>query len=338
MRVLGIESSCDDTSAAVVEDGWRVLANVVSSQTEVHARFGGVVPEIASRRHLERIDVVIAAALEQAGCALAEIDGIAVTNRPGLIGALVVGLTAAKSYAWAVGKPVIGVHHIQAHLHASRLDCEAPPRPPFVGLVASGGHSDLIWAPDWLDMQLLGETRDDAAGEAFDKVARHLDLGYPGGPAVQRVAEGASDPFPLPIADLDDSLDFSFSGVKTAVVRLAERLGPEEARARQADIAAGFQRAVVEPLARNAVRACRERDATELAVGGGVAANALLRARLAELCGEAGIRLTLAPLRYCTDNGAMVAAAGCVALAAGRVDDLMLDCVSTDPLPWWAGP
>lgn len=337
MRVLGIESSCDDTSAAVVEDGWRVLANVVSSQTEVHARFGGVVPEIASRRHLERIDVVIAAALEKAQCSLSDIDGIAITNRPGLIGALVVGLTAAKSYAWAAGKPVIGVHHIEAHLHASRLDQPEPPRPPFVGLVASGGHSDLIWVPDWLQMRLLGETRDDAAGEAFDKVARHLDLGYPGGPAVQHAAEGSTEPFPLPIADLDDSLDFSFSGVKTAVVRLAERLGPEAARARQADIAAGFQRAVVEPLARNAVRACEQRGATELAVGGGVAANTLLRQRLGELCADRGIRLVLAPMRYCTDNGAMVAAAGCEALARGRVDDLTLDCHSTDPLTRWMG-
>jgi len=336
MRVLGIETSCDETAAAVVEDARVVLSDVVGTQVDLHARYGGVVPEIASRRHLEVVDDVIALALERAGLALGDVDGIAVTTRPGLIGSLVVGLSSAKAYAWAAGKPIVGVHHVVAHLSGARLaepGCDPPAvEPPFVGLVASGGHSDLILVRDWLEPELVGETRDDAAGEALDKVARHLGLGYPGGPAMEVAARGSTDPIAFPVADLGHSLDFSFSGAKTAVVRFTAALGPEEALRRRADIAAGFQAAVVGPLARNALSACVAEGARLLVVGGGVAANGLLRSILADDCASAGIALALAPMGYCTDNAAMVASAGCELLARGCRDDLLLDCESIAPI------
>jgi len=333
MLILGIETSCDETSAAVVRDGAEVLSNVVSSQIPVHTPWGGVVPEIASRQHLRLVDHVIAEALTTAGIAPEALDGVAVTNRPGLIGALVVGLCSAKAYAWVWRKPIVGVHHIEAHLHAARLDADAPPPLPFVGLVASGGHSDIILVEDWLEMRLLAETRDDAAGEALDKVARHLGLGYPGGPYVERVAGAATDPFELPVASLGDSLDFSFSGVKTAAVRLVERLGPEDTERRLADVVAGFQSAVMEPLARNAILACERTGVGCLVVGGGVAANSLLRTRLEALCAERSITLRLTPRKHCTDNAAMVAAAAWESLRRGRADDMLLDCASTAPIP-----
>lgn len=336
MRVLGIETSCDETAAAVVEDGRRVLSNVVGSQVDLHARYGGVVPEIASRRHVELLDGVIAEALERAGADRRSLDGIAVTCRPGLIGALVVGLVAAKAYAWAWDLPLIGVHHIHAHAFGGRLaqdSAEGIPEPPFVALVVSGGHSDLLLVRDWLDPRLIGETRDDAAGEAFDKVARLLGLGYPGGPAIQQAAEGARAAIPMPVADLGDSLDFSFSGLKTAVLRETERLGPERSRVRTSDLAAGFQTAVTMPLADKAIEACRRYEVPKLVVGGGVAANAELRRRLIEGCARAGIALALTPLEYCTDNAAMVAAAGYERLVRGEADDLGLDVESMAPIP-----
>ncbi|MBD3175218.1 MAG: tRNA (adenosine(37)-N6)-threonylcarbamoyltransferase complex transferase subunit TsaD [Armatimonadia bacterium] len=330
--VLGVETSCDETAASVIADGTEVVSNVVGSQIDLHARYGGVVPEIASRRHLEMLDGVVAEALERAGIQEADLDGIAVTCRPGLIGALVVGLVGAKAYAWAWDKPLMGVHHIQAHVFGGRL-ADADLAPPFVALVASGGHSDLLLVRDWLDPRLIGETRDDAAGEAFDKVARHLDLGYPGGPAIQKAAENATRPIDLPIADLGESLDFSFSGLKTAVVRLTEKMGEDETRIRAPDIAAGFQAAVTTPLARKTIEACRRHHVQRVVVGGGVAANSELRRRLTEGCAAAGLDLTLTPLKYCTDNAAMVGALGCERLARGDVDDLSLDVDSTAPLP-----
>jgi tRNA N6-adenosine threonylcarbamoyltransferase len=309
-RLLAIETSCDDTCAAVV-DGRRVLSNVISSQADLHARFGGVVPEVAARRHLELITPVIEAALDEAGTGLEEIDAIAVTVKPGLIGALLVGVNTAKSLAAATGKPLIPVDHLQGHVAAAFLEPE-PLEPPFLALIASGGHTLLAEVRDRSGFRIAGQTLDDAAGEALDKAARLLGLGYPGGPAIQREAESGDPTYlDLPIAmSRDGTLDFSFSGLKTALVYVVRDLGPEQVRARRADLAASFQAAVVGQLVSKVRRALDREEWPALALGGGVAANALLRERAAEVCGERGIPLKLVPPALCTDNAAMIGAAG----------------------------
>jgi len=320
--ILAIETSCDDTCAAVT-DGPRVLSNVISSQAAAHARFGGVVPEVASRHHVELVNPVVDAALAEAGTTLDEIDAIAVTVRPGLIGALLVGVSTAKALAAATGKPLIPVDHLLGHVAASWLEPE-PLAPPFLGLIASGGHTLLAGVRERTGFELLGSTLDDAAGEALDKAARMLGLGYPGGPAIQRVAvDGDPAAFKFPVAmSRDPGLDFSFSGLKTALVyavrAIEKEAGEADAEAavsaRQADLAASFQAAVVDQLISKISRAL---DAAErageawpaLALGGGVAANSLLRERAAELCDRRDIRLKLLPIELCTDNAAMIAAA-----------------------------
>jgi N6-L-threonylcarbamoyladenine synthase len=287
-----------------------VLSNVISSQAELHARFGGVVPEVASRRHLELINPVIEAALEDAGTTLEDVDAIAVTVKPGLIGALLVGVNTAKSLAAATGKPLIPVDHLQGHVAAAFLEPD-PLEPPFLALIASGGHTLLAEVHDHETFRIAGQTLDDAAGEALDKAARLLGLGYPGGPAIQREAEGG-DPksFSLPIAmSHGDGLDFSFSGLKTALVYAVDKLEPAEVEARRADLAASFQNAVVGQLVAKVRRALDAGDWRALALGGGVAANALLRERAAALCEERGIRLKLVEPRLCTDNAAMIGSA-----------------------------
>jgi N6-L-threonylcarbamoyladenine synthase len=317
-RILAIETSCDDTCAAVV-DGSKVLSNVVSSQAKVHERFGGIVPEVASRHHLELVNPIVDAALQQAETELGDVDALAVTRGPGLIGALLVGVSAAKALATATRKPLIGVDHLHGHVAANFLEPE-PLEPPFLCLVASGGHTLLAGVESHERFELLGQTLDDAAGEALDKAARLLGLGYPGGPAIQREAEGG-DPqaFEFPLAMTNDpSLDFSFSGLKTAMLYKVRELGEEGMRERRADLAASFQSAVVEQLLVKLRRAARGGSKRRklpgggwhaIAIGGGVAANALLRERVGELCEREQLELKLVPLELCTDNAAMIGSA-----------------------------
>lgn len=330
--VLAIETSCDETSAAVVIDGRDVRSNLVSSQVDLHARYGGVVPEIAARAHVERIGPIIEQALREAGHTYDSIEAVAVTVGPGLVGSLVVGVTAAKTIAFCHRKPLIPVDHIEAHATSAALVTDAPPWPA-VALVVSGGHTSLYLVRDFLDIELLGQTVDDAAGEAFDKVAALLELGFPGGPVVDRIA-AAGNPaairFPRTwIQEPHD--DFSFSGLKTAVLYhvhgKGRKYGSIECRsdAEIADIAASFQAAVVETLVAKTVQAARRLGVGTIVVGGGVAANSALRRELAAACEAASMRLVLTPMKYCTDNAAMIGALGERLLQAGRIATLDIE-------------
>ncbi len=327
-RVLGIETSCDETAAAVVQDGRTVLSDVVASQAGLHARYGGVVPEIASRMHVEAIVPVVAQALADAGTTLADLDGIAVTRGPGLIGALLVGVSAAKGLASVSGLPMVGVHHIAGHIAANFLS-SPDLEPPFVCLVASGGHSHIALVRGPGRFEVLARTRDDAAGEAFDKIARAMGLGYPGGPAIDREAEGGRpDAYAYPRMDLGGgSLDFSFSGVKTHALNLLNRLamqaGPGAdvwASVSRRDFAASFQAAVADALVTHAFEALERAGLRTLALAGGVSANRELRRRCMERADREGVALHVPPLRLCTDNAAMIAAAGTPLLLAGMRD------------------
>jgi N6-L-threonylcarbamoyladenine synthase len=330
MLILGLETSCDETAAAVVADGRRVLSSVVAPQFELHAQYGGVVPELAARRHLENILPVIEAALDQAGVTLSDLDGLAVTQGPGLIGALVIGMAVAKSLAFTHKLPLAGVHHLQAHILAAFLT-DNPPAFPLVALVVSGGHTNLYRVRSFLDLDLLGRSRDDAAGEAFDKVAKLMQLGYPGGVRIEALARsGNAGAYQLPRPRIpEEPLTFSFSGLKTAVAvqlkKHPEILADPQA---QADLAAGFQEAVVDSLVSRVWLALKETGLNRLVVCGGVAANARLREALQEQAGAAGAELFLPPLHLCGDNAAMVAAAGYHLLAAGKRLDLDADVFS----------
>ena len=331
--ILAIETSCDDTCAAVV-DGAQILSNLISSQDEAHAKFGGIVPEVASRHHLELAAPLVDAALGEAGVSLEEIDAVAVTAGPGLIGALLVGLSTAKAIAASRRLPLIPVDHLQGHVAANFLAPE-PLEPPFLCLVASGGHTLLAGARDHAGHEVLGQTLDDAAGEAFDKVARLLGLGFPGGPALQKLAEdGDPEAFDLPVAMArDPGLDFSFSGLKTALVYLCRDLGEEEVGARRADLAASFQAAVVGQLTAKLKRALKRGEWEAVALGGGVAANGPLRAAVAALCEEQGAQLKLAPLELCTDNAAMIGSAARYAQALPYPDYLAYDAFPSSRSP-----
>ncbi len=317
MLVLGIESSCDETAAALVADGRRVLSSVVASQVEVHHRYGGVVPELASRRHLETIEPVVDRALSEAGLGVGDVRGIAATRGPGLVGSLLVGFSFAKAMAFALDTPFVGVNHLHAHVQALFLEDDAPDY-PFVVLLVSGGHTGLYRADSPTRMELLGQTRDDAAGEAFDKVAKMLGLGYPGGAVIDRLAR-AGDPrrirFTRPLIDRA-GFDFSFSGIKTAVGRCIRE--DEAFRDRLPDIAAGFQEAVVDVLVFKLLLAARATGCTRVALAGGVAANSRLRERVCAEAARAGLQSHLPSPALCGDNAAMVAAAGFHLLAAGR--------------------
>ncbi len=346
MLVLGIDSSCDETAAALVRDGRTCLASVVASQTELHRRFGGVVPEIACRAHVTNYPWAVQEALDRAGATLDDVDAVAVTNRPGLVNALLVGVAAAKGIALVRGLPLVGVDHVVAHIHASLLAPDGGPRFPCVALVVSGGHTSLFHLPSPTEQRLIGATRDDAAGEAFDKVARLLGLPYPGGPSIERAAlRGDASRLPLPRwtprGDDDDAFDFSFSGVKTAVLYRAfgQDVRPKEAvraepRVPVPDVAAAFQEAVVDVLVARTLAAARALRVRDVVIGGGVAANTLLRARIAADGARAGLRVTVPPKELCTDNAAMVAVSGWLRLQAGERDGLDLDC---HPRPIRAG-
>jgi len=328
MRVLGIETSCDETGVAVLDDG-TILANLIASQVDLHERFGGVVPELASRAHVEALMPVLDAALEDAGAGFGSLDGIAVTVGPGLVGALLVGIAAAKSIALATGAPLVGVNHLEGHILANVIE-HGPDLAPAVCLVVSGGHTMLVHMPQALRYELLGQTLDDAAGEAFDKVARFLGLGFPGGPALDRLAQ-QGDPhaiaFPRAMADSGD-FDFSLSGLKTAVLRhvKAERDAGREVD--PADLAASFQEAIVDVQVAKTVEAARDRRVETILLGGGVVANTRLRERMEKAGAEAGFRVLFPALDLCTDNGAMIAVAGSWRL--GRGERTPLD-VGADP-------
>ncbi|OJY18341.1 MAG: tRNA (adenosine(37)-N6)-threonylcarbamoyltransferase complex transferase subunit TsaD [Myxococcales bacterium 68-20] len=340
MRVLGIESSCDETGAAVVDDTGRVLSDVVQSQIDLHAPYGGVIPELASRDHLRNLNPVVDEALARAGLTLSDLDGIAVTNRPGLVGALLVGVQAAKGLAWATGVPLVGVDHLVGHLLAVYLrrkeTSPEPPELPFVALLASGGHT-AIYRVDGMrasDVRELGATRDDAAGEAFDKVAKLLGLGYPGGPVIDRLAKQGNPeavPLTLPMAHAR-SFEMSFSGIKTQVAALV-RDRPRKSEQEIADLCASFQAAVTGVLAKKLIAAARAEGVKTVVLGGGVAANSELRERTTKLAGEHGIRAVLPELASCTDNAAMIAYAGVARLRAGERDGWDLVATSTTSLP-----
>jgi N6-L-threonylcarbamoyladenine synthase len=326
--ILALETSCDDTCAAVI-DGAQIRSNVVSSQAAFHERYGGVVPEVASRHHLELVNAVVAAALEEAGTELAEVEAVAVTQGPGLIGALLVGLSTAKALAAVHRKPLVPVDHLHGHVAANLLEPE-PLEPPFLCLIASGGHTLLAGVREPSGFETVGETLDDAAGEAFDKGARLLGLGYPGGPAIQTAAEGGDpEAFDFPVAMSGRGLDFSFSGLKTALVYKVRDLEREEVERRRADLAASFQRAIVDQLVAKLRRAASERDWPAIALGGGVAANAELRERTSALCDELGLRLKLVPISLCTDNAAMIASAARFAEPIPYPDYLGFDAFAT---------
>lgn len=309
--ILGIESSCDETAAAVVKNGREVLSNVISSQIELHAEYGGVVPEIASRKHIEQINQVIETALVQAKTDLKELNAIAVTYGPGLVGPLLVGVSAAKAVSFATGIPLIGVHHIEGHISANFIENKGL-EPPFVCLVASGGHSHLVVVKDYGVYDLIGQTRDDAAGEAFDKVARAIGLGYPGGPKIDRLSkEGNPDAIPFPRAKVEGSeYDFSFSGLKSAVLNYLNACRMREETVNAADVAASFQKAVVDVLTEHSLKAVEAYGYDKFAIAGGVAANSFLRKAFERECEKRGISFYRPSPIFCTDNGAMIAVAG----------------------------
>jgi N6-L-threonylcarbamoyladenine synthase len=323
VRVLGIETSCDETAVAIVEAGFSVRANLIASQVDLHRRFGGVVPEVAARAHVETLNPLLEEALEQAGLKFADLDGVAVTRGPGLVGALIVGLAGAKAIALATGAAFVAVNHLEGHIYANFLE-HGPPAPPYVCLVVSGGHTMLVHMPEEHRYELLGQTLDDAAGEAFDKVARFIGLEYPGGPALDRAAQsGNPDAVRFPRAmEGSGDFDFSMSGLKTAVVRhvKAERAAGREPNV--ADLAASFQEAIVDVQVTKTIAAARERDVRTVLLGGGVVANTRLRERMQAAGEEAGIEILYPSMELCTDNAAMIACAGASRLAKGERSSL----------------
>ncbi|KZO00888.1 tRNA (adenosine(37)-N6)-threonylcarbamoyltransferase complex transferase subunit TsaD [Pseudobacillus badius] len=323
--ILGLETSCDETAAAIIKNGRDIIANVVSSQIESHKRFGGVVPEIASRHHVEQITLVLEETLHQADMTFSDLDAIAVTKGPGLVGSLLVGVNAAKALAFAHQLPLIGVHHIAGHIYANRLMKEFAF--PLLSLVVSGGHTELVLMEEHGSFQVIGETRDDAAGEAYDKVARTLNLPYPGGPHIDRLAAQGQPVIDLPRAWLEEgSYDFSFSGLKSAVINTLHNAEQRKQAIKAEDVAASFQQSVIDVLTAKTVKAAKEYQVKQVLLAGGVAANKGLRAALEEQFAElADIELIIPPLSLCTDNAAMIAAAGTVLYEQGKFEDLAMN-------------
>lgn len=326
--ILGIESSCDETAAAVVKNGREVCSNVIASQIDIHTLYGGVVPEIASRNHIEKVNQVIGQALAEADKTLEEMDAIAVTYGPGLVGALLVGVAAAKAIAYAAGKPLVGVHHIEGHICANYIEHKEL-KPPFLCTVVSGGHTHLVKVTDYGKYEILGKTRDDAAGEAFDKVARAIGLGYPGGPKIDRVARtGNPDAIAFPRAHIEDApYDFSFSGLKSAVLNYINQCKMRGEEVVTEDVAASFQKAVVDVLVERTVLAAKNLGISQVALAGGVASNSALRAGMAAACEENGLKLCFPSPVYCTDNGVMIGVAGYYEYLAGNRHGLDLNAV-----------
>jgi len=330
MLVLGIESSCDETAAAVISNG-KMLSNVIASQIAVHSQYGGVVPEIASRQHIEAINLVLKQALNDAHVTLREIEGIAVTRGPGLIGSLLIGLSTAKALAYALDIPFVGVNHVEGHVTAAFL-AEKPPSFPFIALVVSGGHTNIYQVKNYHNFQLLGQTRDDAAGEAFDKGAKLLNLGYPGGVVIDRIAKSGNPKAVAFPRAMKDSSDFSFSGLKTSLLVMLKKRGRDFSAEELPDIAASYQEAIVDVLVEKTLKATEDNGINRIVVCGGVAANGRLREKFAAATATRNIELFIPPVILCTDNAAMIAAIGEIMLKNGRRDSLDLNAVSRWPI------
>ena len=329
VKILSIESSCDETAAAVVANGREVLSNIIYSQIDLHTVYGGVVPEIASRKHIEKINPVIEAALREASCTLSDLDAVAVTYGPGLVGPLLVGVAEAKAIAFAANKPLIGVHHIQGHICANFIEHEDL-KPPFMCLVVSGGHTHLVQVKDYGVYDVIGRTRDDAAGEAFDKVARAIGLGYPGGPKIDAAAKnGDPEAIVFPKAKVDGSeYDFSFSGLKSAVLNFLNHAEMKGEEVNRDDLAASFQKAVVDVLTEHAVMAIRQYGVSDFALAGGVASNTALRKSVADACVAEGVRFYCPSPVYCTDNAAMIGVAAYHDYVKGKFADYSLNAIA----------
>ena len=330
MYILAIESSCDETSAAIIKNGTEEIATIVLSQMDTHASFGGVVPEIASRMHVESITMVFEELFNKANMKLEQIDAIAVTYGPGLIGSLLIGLQAAKTIALVTGKPLIPVHHIAGHIYANNLVKRL--EFPLIALVVSGGHTDLIYMKEDYSFEKIGGTLDDAVGEAYDKVARVIGISYPGGPNVDKLAHMGKDSYNLPLPLDDDSFDFSFSGLKSAVINVKHNLDQKGISIVPEDLATSFQNRVVEILTKKTMRALKQYNVHRLIIAGGVAANSGLREKFEELSKENDFELIVPEIKYCTDNAAMIGAAGYYAYQCGRVSGLDLNAKATDKL------
>lgn len=328
VKILAVESSCDETAAAVVADGREVLSNIIYSQIDLHTVYGGVVPEIASRKHIEKINPVIETALREASCTLSDIDAVAVTYGPGLVGPLLVGVAEAKAIAFAADKPLIGVHHIKGHICANFIEHEDL-KPPFMCLVVSGGHTHLVQVKDYGVYEVIGRTRDDAAGEAFDKVARAIGLGYPGGPKIDAAAKcGDPNAIAFPKAKVDGSeYDFSFSGLKSAVLNFLNHAEMKGEEVNRDDLAASFQKAVVDVLTEHAVMAIRQYGVSDFALAGGVASNTALRASVADACAAEGVKFYCPSPVYCTDNAAMIGVAAYHDYVKGKFADYSLNAI-----------
>jgi N6-L-threonylcarbamoyladenine synthase len=328
VKILAIETSCDETAAAVVVNGREVLSNIISSQIDIHTKFGGVVPEVASRKHIEAISLVVQEALDKAGCTLADIDAVGVTYGPGLVGALLVGMQYAKSLAYAIGRPLIGVNHIEGHISANFIEHKEL-EPPFVCLVVSGGHSFIVYMKDYGEFEIIGQTRDDAAGEAYDKVARAIGLGYPGGPKIDKLSKDGNDnAIKFPRANFhDETLDFSFSGLKSAVLNYLNKMEMTGQKINRADVAASFQKALVDVLVDNAMKTCEMKKVDKIAIAGGVASNSTLRQSMISAGDKRGIRVLFPSPILCTDNAAMIGSAAYFEYLKGKKADLSLNAI-----------